>query len=280
MYGCGGGDPATRASYTGGVHERVLAIRRKRPEEIEVMARAGVILAACLEHVAAAVRPGITTGELDGVAESFIRDHGCTPSFLGYNGYPRSICISVNEEAVHAIPGGRVVEEGDLVSLDCGVILEGWQSDSGMSLVCGGRPDEESALLLEATGRALEAGIAAARPGNHVGDIGAAVAAAVKPYGFSLLRDHGGHGIGRAMHEPPHVPNEGVPGQGNELREGLVLAIEPIVNAGTGLYRTQPDGWTVVTADGRRSCYFEHTVVVAAEGPRVLTRRSTEQVAA
>jgi methionyl aminopeptidase len=262
------------------VHQRVLAIRRKRPEEIEVMARAGVILAACLEDVASRVAPGITTAELDDAAERFIREHGCVPSFLGYNGYPRSICISVNEEAVHAIPGERVIEKGDLVSLDCGVILDGWQSDSGMSLVCGGEPDAESGRLLEATERALEAGIAAARPGNHVGDIGAAVAATVEPYGFSLLRDHGGHGIGRAMHEPPHVPNEGVAGHGNELREGLVLAIEPIVNAGTGLYRTEPDGWTVVTADGRRSCYFEHTVAITADGPRVLTRRSTERVAA
>lgn len=244
------------------------------------MARAGVILAACLEHVASRVVPGITTDDLDEVAETFIRDHGCVPSFLGYNGYPKSICISVNEEAVHAIPGERVIDVGDLVSLDCGVILDGWQSDSGMSLVCGADPDEESARLLEATERALEAGIAAARPGNHVGDIGAAVSAAVKPYGFALLRDHGGHGIGRAMHEPPHVPNEGVAGHGNELREGLVLAIEPIVNAGTALYRTQPDGWTVVTADGRRSCYFEHTVAITADGPRVLTRRSAERVAA
>lgn len=244
------------------------------------MARAGVILAACLEHVASRVVPGITTADLDEVAETFIRDHGCIPSFLGYNGYPKSICISVNEEAVHAIPGERVIDIGDLVSLDCGVILDGWQSDSGMSLVCGGDPDEESARLLEATERALEAGIAAARPGNHIGDIGAAVAATVKPYGFSLLRDHGGHGIGRAMHEPPHVPNEGLAGHGNELREGLVLAIEPIVNAGTGLYRTEPDGWTVVTADGRRSCYFEHTVAITPDGPRVLTRRTSERLAA
>jgi methionyl aminopeptidase len=261
------------------MHQRVLAIRRKRPEEIEVMARAGRILADCLDHVASRVAPGVSTADLDGVAATFIRDHGCLPSFLGYNGYPRSICISVNEEAVHAIPGERVIEDGDLVSLDCGVILEGWQSDSGMSLTCG-EPDAESVRLLEATQLALEAGIAAARPGNHVGDIGAAVSAAVRPYGFSLLRDHGGHGIGRAMHEPPHVPNEGVPGAGNELREGLCLAIEPIVNAGTGLYRTEPDGWTVVTADGRRSCYFEHTVVVTANGPRVLTRRSGELAAA
>jgi methionyl aminopeptidase len=262
------------------VHQRVLAIRRKRPEEIEVMARAGVILAGCLEHVASRVADGISTRELDDVADEYIRDHRCVPSFLGYNGYPRSICISVNEQAVHGIPGDRVIHDGDLVSLDCGVILDGWQSDSGMSLVCGGHADEESARLLEATYLALEAGIEAARPGNHIGDIGAAVSAAVAPYGFSLLRDHGGHGIGRAMHEPPHVPNEGVRGQGNELREGLVLAIEPIVNAGTGMYRTEPDGWTVVTADGRRSCYFEHTVVVGANGPRVLTRRSSEAVAA
>ncbi|HET9052195.1 MAG TPA: type I methionyl aminopeptidase [Candidatus Dormibacteraeota bacterium] len=259
------------------MHERVLAIRRKKPEEIEIMARAGVILAECLEHVASVVAPGLATWELDVAAATFIRDHGCTPSFLGYNGYPRSICISVNEEAVHGIPGERVIEEGDLVSLDCGVILDGWQSDSGMTVTCGDA-DAESMRLMEATQRALEAGIAAARPGNHVGDIGAAVSGAVRPYGYTLLRDHGGHGIGRQMHEPPHIPNEGTPGQGNELKEGLVLAIEPIVNAGTDLYRTEPDGWTVVTADGRRSCYFEHTVAITAAGPRVLTRRSSEFV--
>ena len=261
------------------MHQRVSTFRRKRPEEIEVMARAGVILGDCLDHVAGLVREGISTAALDEAAETFIRDHGCIPSFLGYRGFPFSICISVNDEAVHGMPGPRRIADGDLVSLDCGVILDGWQSDSGMSVVCG-TADEESARLIEATRLALEAGIAAARPGNHVGDIGAAVSAVVRPYGFSLLLDHGGHGIGRAMHEPPHVPNEAQAGQGNEIRPGLVLAIEPIVNAGTGRYHLADDGWTVSTADGRRSCYFEHTVAVTEEGTQVLSLRRSEGRAA
>ncbi len=258
------------------MHQRVATFRRKRPEEVAIMAAAGVILGDCLDHVAGCVRDGVTTGQLNVEAEGFIRNHGCTPSFLGYNGFPSSICISVNDEAVHGMPGPRVIRDGDLVSLDCGLILDGWQSDSGMSLVCGGDADEESARLLEVTRRALEAGLDAARVGNHIGDIGAAVQGVVHPAGFSLLDGHGGHGIGRAMHEPPHVPNTGIRGQGNEIRPGLVLAIEPIVNAGTSRYRLHADGWTVSTADGRRSCYFEHTVAITEEGPRVLSRRRSE----
>ena len=254
------------------MHEKVIAIRRKRPEDIEVMSRAGTILADCLDHVATQVRPGVTTADLNIVADTFIRDHGCTPSFLGYLGFPASICISVNDEAVHGIPGPRVIADGDLVSLDCGVILDGWQSDSGLSLVCG-TADEESTRLIEATSSALDAGIGAAQPGNHIGDIGAAISATIRRFGFQLLLHHGGHGIGRQMHEPPHVPNDGAPGWGNEIRPGLVLAIEPIVNAGTGRYRIDSDGWTVRTEDGRRSCYFEHTVAVTEEGPQVLTLR-------
>lgn len=259
--------------------DRVATFRRKRPEEIELMAAAGRILADCLETVAALVRPGVATVELDAAAEAFIRDHGCTPSFLGYRGFPASICVSVNEEAVHGIPGSRVIAAGDLVSLDCGVVRDGWQADSGLTLVCG-EPGPEDRLLLEATARALEAGIAAARPGSRVGDIGAAVSAVVRPYGFSLLLDHGGHGIGTRMHEPPHVPNQAPRGWGNELRPGLVLAIEPIVNAGTGQYVVGDDGWTVSTTDGRRSCFFEHTVAVTEAGPRVLTRRRSEAAGA
>jgi methionyl aminopeptidase len=256
--------------------ERPVAFRRKRPEEIAVMARAGRILADCLDHVASQVAPGVTTEQLDVVTETFIRDHGCTPSFLGYHGYPRSICISVNEEAVHGIPGDRVILPGDLVALDCGVILDGWQADSGMTVGCG-ELDAESLRLIEVTREALAAGIAAAQPGGRMGDIGAAISEVVHAAGFSLLRDHGGHGIGRHMHEPPEVSNTGVRGQGTPLNPGLVLAIEPIVNAGGGAYRVCDDGWTVQTADGRRSCYFEHTVAITAEGPQVLTLRAAER---
>jgi methionyl aminopeptidase len=254
------------------MHQRAYAIRLKRPEEIEVMSRAGEILADCLDHVAGLVRPGVSTGELNDAAHAFILDHGCSPSFLGYHGFPASICISVNDEAVHGVPGPRVIEAGDLVSLDCGVILDGWQSDSGLSLVCG-PADGESTRLIDATRAALDAGVAAAQPGNHIGDIGAAIARTVQPHGFSLLLDHGGHGIGRQMHEPPFVPNDSQKGRGNEIKPGLVLAIEPIVNAGTGRYRVADDQWTVSTLDGRRSCYFEHTVAVMDDGPKVLTRR-------
>lgn len=255
--------------------ERPATFRRKRPEEIAVMARAGRILADCLDHVASRVAPGVTTGELDVAAETFIRDHGCTPSFLGYHGYPKSICISVNEEAVHGIPGARVIEDGDLVSLDCGVILDGWQADSGMTVGCGPL-DAESLRLIEVTREALARGIAAAQPGGRMGDIGAAISEHVHAARFSLLRDHGGHGIGRQMHEPPEVSNVGVRAQGTALNPGLVLAIEPIVNAGVGTYRVRDDGWTVETADGRRSCYFEHTVAITEDGPQVLTLRAGE----
>ncbi|HEV7678037.1 MAG TPA: type I methionyl aminopeptidase [Candidatus Dormibacteraeota bacterium] len=259
--------------------DRLIAFRRKRPEELETMTRAGRILAECLDHVASQVAPGVTTQQLDTVAETFIRDHGCVPSFLGYNGFPKSICISVNEECVHGMPGARVITEGDLVCLDCGVILEGWQADAGMTVACGA-VDEESRRLLDVTYGALQRGIAAAQPGNRIGDIGAAISAYVVAAGFSLLHDHCGHGIGRRMHEPPEVPNYGTPGRGNELKPGLVLAIEPIVNAGTGDYRILGDGWTVVTADGRRSAYWEHTVAITEDGPRVLTLRGAERTAA
>jgi methionyl aminopeptidase len=259
--------------------DRLIAFRRKRPEEVAVMARAGRILADCLDTVAAHVAPGVTTDELNTVAETFIRDHGCLPSFLGYNGFPKSICISVNDEAVHGIPGSRVIAEGDLVCLDCGVILDGWQADSGMTLACGAA-DDEMQRLLAVTYEALQRGIAAAQPGGRMGDIGAAVSEVVTAAGFSLLRDHGGHGIGRRMHEPPSVPNSGVRGHGTELKPGLVIAIEPIVNAGTGNYRVLDDGWTVVTADRRRSCYWEHTVAITEAGPRVLTLRAPERSAA
>jgi methionyl aminopeptidase len=252
------------------------AIRRKRPAELEIMARAGVILGDCLDQVASLVRPGITTLELDEAAEAFIRDNGCVPSFLGYNGtYPASICVSVNEEAVHGIPGPRVVADGDLVSLDCGLILEGWHSDSGLSVVCG-EADEETARLMEATSLALDAGISAAQPGQRIGDISTAIGRVISDHRFSALDGWGGHGIGREMHEPPHVPNQGRPGHGNELKPGLVLALEPIVNAGTAKYLVIDDGWTVVTADGRRSCYFEHTVAITEDGPVVYSRRRSE----
>ena len=256
---------------------RPAVFRLKQPQEIEVMHRAGRILGACLDAVAGAVRPGITTADLDGVADGFIRDHGCIPGFLGYRGFPKSICISVNEEAVHGIPGPRVLRDGDLVSLDCGLILEGWWADSGMTVVCG-TGDPELERLIAVTRAALYLGIAQARAGNHIGDIGHAVQAHVEANGFSIVRDYGGHGIGRNMHEPPHVPNHAEPGTGNLLKPGYVLAIEPIVNAGRPEVVVEDDGWTVVAADGKNSCYSEHTVAITESGPVVLTAREGEVI--
>ena len=254
---------------------RVDAFRLKRPDEIEKMRASGKILGACLAHLAAEVRAGITTLDLDREADTFIRDHGCIPGFLGYQGYPNSLCVSVNDEVVHGIPGPRVIEEGDLVSLDCGLILDGWWADSGLSVACG-PASEETRRLLDVTAEALRRGIQQARPGRTIGDIGHAVQTYVEAEGFSVVRQYVGHGIGRNMHEPPQVPNYGRPGTGNQLKPGYVLAIEPMVNAGGAEVRVLDDGWTVVTCDRRRSCYFEHTVAVTPEGPVVLTRRDEE----
>jgi methionyl aminopeptidase len=251
---------------------RVESFRRKKPEEIEKMRAAGRILGACLGHLAAMTRPGIRTIDLDREADTFIRDHGCVPGFLGYFGYPNSLCVSVNDQVVHGIPGPQVIEDGDLVSLDCGLTLDGWWADSGLS-VAAGEPGAEVRRLLEVTEEALNRGIAAARPGNSIGDIGHAVQTYVEAERFSVVRQYVGHGIGRDMHEAPQVPNYGRPGTGNVLKPGLVLAIEPMVNAGRPECRTLDDQWTVVTVDGRLSCYFEHTVAITENGPEVLTLR-------
>ena len=252
-----------------------LAIHVKRPFEVEKMAASGRILAACLSHLAAWIRPGMTTLDIDRETETFIRDHGCIPGFIGYHGYPSSICVSVNDEVVHGMPGKRVLRDGDLVSLDCGLILDGWWADSGLSVGLGD-VDDETSRLLEVTRTALDKGIEQARPGNHIGDIGAAVQRHVEANGFSVVRNYVGHGIGRNMHERPQVPNHGQEGTLNLIKPGYVLAIEPMVNAGGHAVRELSDGWTVVTVDGRRSCYFEHTVAVTPAGPVVLTAREGE----
>ena len=251
---------------------RTESFRLKKPEEIEKMRVAGKILGECLAHLASITRPGLTALQLDEAADTFIRDHGCVPGFLGYYGYPKSLCVSINDEVVHGIPRERVIEDGDLVSLDCGLILDGWWADSGLS-VAAGTPSDEVAKLLRVTERALELGIAQAKPGNHLGDIGHAVQTYVESEGFSVVRQYVGHGIGRNMHEAPQVPNYGTQGSGNLIKPGLVIAIEPMVNAGGPDCRTLDDEWTVVTVDGRLSCYFEHTVAVTENGPEVLTLR-------
>jgi methionyl aminopeptidase len=251
---------------------KIEGFRLKRPDEIEKMRAAGRVLGACLAHLAATTRPGLRAIDLDREAETFIRDHRCVPGFIGYNGFPNSLCVSINEQVVHGIPGERVIEEGDLVSLDCGLILDGWWADSGLS-VCAGAAGPEVGRLLEVTEEALRRGIGAAQPGGFIGDIGHAVQSYVEGCGFSVVRQYVGHGIGRNMHEAPQVPNYGRPGTGNVIKPGLVLAIEPMVNAGRAETRVLDDDWTVVTADGRLSCYFEHTVAITASGPEILSVR-------
>jgi len=237
------------------------------------MAQGGKILGATIETLRAAVRPGISTGELDDVAEEFIRSHeGATPAFKGLYGFPGSICSSVNQEIVHGIPSRkRVLKEGDIVSLDVGVGYKGYFTDSA-STVPVGQISAEAQRLLDVTQASLEAGIAAATVGNHIGDIGAAVQQVVEAAGFSVVRDLVGHGIGVEFHEEPQVPNYGKPKRREKLVPGLTIAIEPMVNVGAPATKTLPDRWTIVTLDGSLSAHFEHTVAITEDGPRVLTR--------
>ncbi len=247
-------------------------IQLKSAREIDRMAAGGVILAAARDVLERAVQPGMTTLELDRIGEDFIRSHaGAKPSFKGLYGFPGSICSSINNEIVHGIPSKkRVLREGDIVSIDVGVLYEGYHTDSATTVGVGEIADE-SARLLDATRRALDAGVSAARAGNHIGDIGAAVQAVVEAAGFSVVKDLVGHGIGENFHEEPQVPNFGKPQRGTRLVPGLTIAIEPMVNVGRAETRTMPDKWTIVTVDGSRSAHFEHTVAITENGPRVLT---------
>jgi methionyl aminopeptidase len=255
------------------VPEERLVIQLKSPREVDVMSQGGRILAAAVDLLRREVKPGISTGELDTLAEEFIRSHpGAVPSFKGLYGFPGSICASINNEVVHGIPSRkRVLRDGDIVSLDVGVLFEGYHTDSATTAPVGEVP-EDSLRLLEVTQRALAAGIDAARPGNHLGDIGAAIQTVVEADGFSVVRELVGHGIGTEFHEEPQVPNYGKPKRGTKLVPGLTIAIEPMVNIGTAKTRTMPDRWTVVTMDGKRSAHFEHTVAITDNEPRVLTR--------
>lgn len=248
-------------------------VQLKSAREIDTMAAGGRILAAAHEAVRKAVKPGVSTLDLDRVAEDFIRSHsGAVPSFKGLYGFPGSICASVNEEIVHGIPSPRrLLKEGDIISVDIGVHFGGLHTDSARTIPVG-EVGDETARLLRVTEEALEAGLAEAQLGNYIGDIGAAIESAVVRGGFVVVRDLVGHGVGHLMHEEPQVPNHGKPRRGMKLVAGLTLAIEPMVNAGTPDTRTLGDKWTVVTADGSRSAHFEHTVAVTADGPRVLTR--------
>ena len=245
-------------------------IVRKSPDELAKMRRAGRVVGETLKICRESVRAGMTTAELDAIAEREIRDRGGIPSFKGYRGFPATLCTSINNEIVHGIPGGTVIKEGDLVKIDCGAIVDGFHGDSAAT-VCVGEPTPEQAKLIEATERALWAGIAEARAGNRIGDIGQAVQTVAEGAGFSVVREYVGHGIGRALHEDPPIPNHGQAGKGLRLDEGLVIAIEPMVNVGTYETRLLRDGWTVVTADGSLSAHFEHTIAITPGGPEVLT---------
>jgi len=251
---------------------RAQAIQIKTPEQLAIMREAGLVVARTLEVVAAAARPGVTTAELDALAEREIRAAGATPSFLGYHGYPATICTSVNEEIVHGIPTpARRLNEGDIVSIDCGAVVGGWHGDAARTVGVGAISAEHAALL-SACEAALWRGLARARPGGRLGDISHAVQTSIEQAGpYGLVEEYTGHGIGTAMHMDPPVPNYGQPGRGLRLRAGMALAIEPMVTLGGAETILLDDGWTVITADGSWAAHFEHTVAITADGPWVLT---------
>jgi methionyl aminopeptidase len=247
-------------------------ITLKSPREIEIMSRAGRIVAGTLARMKEILRPGLSTEDLDAEAERFIRSHeGAIPSFKGLYGFPKTLCTSIDEEIVHGIPSPRrVLDEGSIVSVDVGVQLEGLHADSATTIAVG-RIDSQTQHLLQVTQECLTAGIAEAKLGNHVGDIGHAVQRVAESAGYGVVRELVGHGIGTRFHEEPQIPNYGSPKRGPRLLEGMTLAIEPMITVGSPITKTLQDKWTVVTADGSLSAHFEHTVVVTANGPRILT---------
>jgi methionyl aminopeptidase len=244
----------------------------KSAREIEIMRRSGKVTAKVLTELMKTVRPGMTTRHLDEIAERGIRGMGGIPTFKGYHGFPASICASVNHEVVHGIPANRTLNDGDLLSIDIGTTLDGFVSDSAVTVPVG-NISSEAQRLLEVTQESLMAGIAQMRSGNRVGDIGAAVQRHAESHGYGVVRELVGHGVGREMHEQPQVPNYGKPGIGAVLRPGLVLAVEPMITQGDYKVEILKDGWTVVTADGKLAAHFEHTIAVTQDGPKILTFR-------
>ena len=251
------------SSYTGGI-----TIKSRR--EMEAMERAGAIVGATLALLRKSVEPGMTTADLGRIAEKNIRGMGAVPTFLGYQGFPGVICASVNEEIVHGIPSKRVLKEGDIIKMDCGATIDGFIGDAAISVAVGDI-SEEAQQLMDDTRASLYAGIAAAQPGNRIGDIGAAVSGYAIPRGYGVVRQFVGHGVGRYLHEDPQVPNYGEAGKGVLLRPGMCICIEPMLNMGTEDTTILDDDWTVVTADGALSAHFEHTLAITADGPKILT---------
>lgn len=248
-----------------------MGIILKSPREITQMRGAGRVVAAVLEEVGKKVRPGITTAELDDIAVSEVKKRGAEASFKGYRGFPASICTSVNEEVVHGIPGSRVLQEGEIISLDFGALMNGFHGDAAVTVGVG-KISTEAQKIIDATRGALQAGIAAARIGARLGDVSAAIQSYAEARGFSVVREYVGHGIGRELHEDPQVPNFGVTGEGPVLQKGMTMALEPMLNAGGWRTSVAEDKWTVVTADGRLSAHFEHTIVIDENGPGILTK--------
>lgn len=247
----------------------------KSKRELEKMRAAGQLVGQVRNHLRELVEPGITTIEIDRVAEKMIRDAGALPTFKGYNGFPFSICASVNEQIVHGFPSNYELKEGDIFSIDCGATLEGFVGDTATTIPVG-KVSEDRLKLMRVTEECLERAIKQCVPGNHLGDIGWAVQELAEANGYSVVRDYVGHGIGRRMHEDPQIPNYGRPGLGPKIKSGYVFAIEPMINLGSHHTKVLADGWTVVTVDGQPSAHFEHTIAITDEGPEVLTLVSSE----
>jgi methionyl aminopeptidase len=243
----------------------------KSQREINYLRDAGRVVAQTLAEIEKAVKPDVTTQELDQIAEEYIKRCGATPAFKGYHGFPGNICSSVNEEVVHGIPGLRKLKSGDNVSIDIGAVINGYYGDAAITVPVG-EVDAEVQQLLEVTEQSLYKGIEQAIAGNRLGDISHAVQAHAETYGYGVVRDFVGHGIGRNMHEDPQIPNYGIPGRGPRLKSGMTLAIEPMINMGTHEVKVLDDGWTVITADKKRSAHFEHTIAITPDGPEILTK--------
>ena len=243
----------------------------KTGRELSIMREACKISAQALKLIGEAIEPGVTTAELDRIAEKFIRNCGATPNFKGYNGYPATACISINNEVIHGIPTAkRKIQNGDIVSVDLGALFEGYHGDNAATFACGD-VSEEAKRLMDATRESLYEGIKMARAGGRIGDISNAIQSYVEARGYSVVREYVGHGVGTSLHEAPEVPNFGIAGRGVRLMPGMTLAIEPMINIGKPQVKIMPDGWTVLTQDGSLSAHFEHTIAITADGPQIMT---------